>query len=224
MFNTKGQKQEERVLNWISEPGVTLVQFNKFTTAKPFPSGWVSVKMDIETPKVDAPGFKPQQDARIGGKTATVDFGLFHPENKNESVDNLVKDFGTIATKILGESSDENGDGGTAARDAFDADTAGATTIQEFLEACNEHLTGEMVWLALGGREYKGLDGSLKVALKRRRYGFVASEAEGEGHLDAHDPENKYHFERLAPVTPENQLTAPGIDVPADAGDGDAPF
>ncbi len=97
----------------------------------------------------------------------------------DESYNNFLTDIGIIADKI----------GIRAQVDAIKAEN-----FDDYINQLNKYITGKYLWLVVTGEEYPKQDGTTGVVLHFRRYGFVASQAEGKDHLKPFDKGNKWDF------------------------------
>lgn len=98
---------------------------------------------------------------------------------KSDGYQDFLIDIGIIADKL----------GIRSKIDAIKADN-----FEDFISQLNQNITGKFLWFVLACEEYPKQNGTIGYALKFRKFGFVASEAEGAGHLNAFDRGNKWDY------------------------------
>lgn len=222
MFGTKGRKEKPRGLSSYMGYGIKNLKFNRFVI-KEAGTGAKRIQAEVETVAIEDENFNPDKTATAGGQVGRVFFTIWLNDTKSyyeAAIEELQDQVAVLATKILGVTDDEEtGQVATAARAKFDND-ADVSTLEEFVAAMNDHLCGEYVWMACKAEEYQKEDGSISYTLHRRRFGWIASDAEGEGHLDAFDKESVHDYKPFVAPDPEPELaTADGS-----ADDQDVPF
>lgn len=211
MFGTKGIKDNgsNRGTSPYLGYGINLVKFNKFSVVESSQKTSKRIQCQVESMPVEEEGFKPDAEATDGGQIGRVNFTIWLNPSKpyyEGAIKELNESVATLATKILGQTADEEaGTEATPARAKFDKDT-NVESLEEFVEAMNDHLTGEYVWFAMTGEEYGKSDGSIGVIMNRRRWGFVASQEEGEDHLKPFDKSNPNDYKVYIAPSPEPKL------------------
>lgn len=195
MFGTKDVSTDSGTSQYLGY-GIHQVKINKFEIKTASTSGAKSVLVNVETPTVEENGFKAHEDATRGGKIGRVQFSIYMNPNKpsySDVVNSLNVDMATVAEKV-------------GVREAFDK--IEASSLEEFIAEANKLLTGRDFILAIAAEEYPGKDDNgnfkLRYALKKRRFGFAASLAEGVDHLKPFDKDNQYDYKKLEETPDEN--------------------
>lgn len=152
-------------------------------------TGTPRVVFNMETEPIEEEGFEPDEEATVGGQVGRVrTIYMKHDNQLQEFNSNIAQ----IANKLGVRS---------------ETDKIAADSLEEYVEALNDVITDKYAWFGIKGEQYYKNDGKPGVALLFRRYGFVASETEGEDALEAHDDSNEYHFKKAEPPQTEDVVT-----------------
>jgi len=181
-FSTKGVDTKERGVSQYLTYGVQMAALTGFTL-KESKSGKKMVVLNLEGPKVTDKGFEPHADAKLGGKVGRVQFTIFIDETNAEKVSEVITNIGMIADKL-------------GVREKVDA--IEANNLEGYFNKIMPIMRGKYAWWAVTGEEYEKDGGKIGISLGLRRFGFVASMEEGEGHLRAFDKKNVYDYKPIA--------------------------
>lgn len=143
---------------------------------------------NMEGDPVTTEGFQGEEGAK--GQIGRVRTYYMKDDN---GFNNFLTDIGIIADKI-------------GNRDVVN--TIKADNFEEYIEQLNKRITEHYLWFVITGEEYLKQDGTIGVTLHFRRYGFVASNTEGPGHLKPYDKSNKYDYKPYV----DNRTTVTGKD------------
>lgn len=170
------------------------------------------VTFNMEGPEVSSAGFEPDPASKRGGKVGRVEFASFI--NDDVAGDQGLADFlgkiSILATKL----------------NLLDAVNAiKASTVEEYVELLVPIIRGKFAWWAITGREYVNrTTGKVGITLGVRRYGFIASEAEGEKHLRPFDKANKFDFKVDAVPSPDPVSKGSGSEDTPSPKEDDLPW
>lgn len=182
-FNTRGVDTTERgSISQFIGPGVQIMMITGLDV-KEASTGKKQFSFNLETSKIEEPGFEPHEDSKVGGKIGRVGFTIYMDDTNDSQVEELIKNVGIIADKLN-------------VRDKVDA--VEATSSENYLKAVLPLLRGKSAWWAITGEEYLNKENKVRVSLGLRRYGFIASIEEGESHLRPYDKDNQYDYKRIA--------------------------
>lgn len=205
-FSTKGVNTEEkRGVSQFLSYGLNMAALTGFE-ARGSRTGKKMINLNFEGPKITEEGFQAHQDAKMGGKIGRVQFTIYVDENNADQVKEIVTRVGIIADKL-------------GVREKVDA--VEAADLESYFKAVLPILRGKYAWWAITAEEYVNAEQKVRYNLGLRRFGFIASMEEGEGHLNPFDKSNPYDYKAVAapskdpdvdPVTeafgpePENEL------------------
>lgn len=196
MFGTDGVKAE---VEFKTSPylryGIQNVKINSFDV-KAAVTGATQIIANVEgRPVVDDDSFEADKASTAGGKVGRVAFTIYmNPEKPSYQglIDTFNTDIATLAEK-LGKRDASN-------PDAFNASVK-AATIEEYATKLTNVLGGQFFWLGIKGEEYTKADAQPGdkpgVTLVKRRFSWVASEDEGEGHLKPFDKSSQYDYKTV---------------------------
>lgn len=225
MFGTKGRK--EKVHSGVSPYltyGVNLVKINRINILTAL-SGAKRIQLEVEGQAPEVEGFTADASATAGGQVGRASMTIWLNDTKEyyvKAIEEFQDDVAILATKLLGETDDvEAGTVATPARAKFDDDAA-VDNIEDFVEAMQDHLTGEYFWMVMTGEEYEKSDGTIGVVLNKRRWGWCATEAEGENHVKPFNKEDKNDYKVW--VKPDVEPELDDTDDGTDGGTDDLPF
>jgi len=177
MYSTKGidTSKKGKLSKYITCGGPQLLKINsmEIETAG---TGSQRIVFFMETPPVDDDNFEGEGGAK--GQIGKVRTFYMKPENQNQS-EEFLTNMGIIADKL----------GVRVQVDSIKADD-----LTDYVAQLALFITGKYLWFAIKGEEYPKQDNTLGLALQFRRYGFVASEAEGKDHVKPFDKTNKYDY------------------------------
>lgn len=182
-FSTKGVNTEEkRGISQFLTYGVQMAMITGLDV-KTAQSGRKMFSLHMESPKVTDQGFEPHADAKQGGKIGKVQFTIYMDDKDAASAEELIKNIGIIADKL----------GVREKVDAIEANDA-----ENYLKAVLPILRGKFAWWAITAEEYFNKEDKVRYNLGLRRFGFIASMEEGEGHLKPFDKNDKYDYKPVA--------------------------
>lgn len=174
-FTTSGIKTESKskLSKFLTYGGPQNLKINKIEveTAQ---TGSKRAVFFMEGKPVETPGWQGEEGA--AGQIGRVRTMYM---KSDDAYNNFLTDIGIIADKI----------GNRAQVDAIKANN-----FDDYIQQLNKYITGKYLWFIVTGEEYPKQDGTTGVVLHFRKYGFVASEAEGSGHLKPFDKTNKWDF------------------------------
>lgn len=184
------------------KPGVQELVITGFDV-KSASTGSQQVIFNVEGP-CSKPGFKPHDEAKLGGRIGKIQFTSYMKLGSQAEQD-FQKDIQILADKL-------------GVKEAVVKVTA--NSLKEYVEAVFNIIKHKAAIWAVTGEEYPREGKSPGVRLGRRRFGFVASMAEGINHLKPFDKTNPYDYKKLVEASAE-PVSAVGLS--ADSSQ-DLPF
>ena len=156
--------------------------------------GIKTVYLRLESPEVKTAGFEPATESKRGGKVGRIEFAgyIIEADKDDKGMADFLGKVAIMATKL-------------GVLDAVN--TIQASTVEDYVDKLIPIVRGKFAYWAITGREYlkKGTD-KIGITLGIRRYGFIASEAEGREHLRPFDKTNKYDYKSEAMPSRDPQV------------------
>lgn len=204
-FNTKGAKVDDgvKVGKYLSY-GVQMAAIMGYELKKSSRSDKQQVILLMESPKVEASGFEPDEKAKIGGKVGRVQMTIYFSKDDKSQVDDFISAIATIAKKL----------GVTEKVDAIES-----VDLESYMDKLLPIIRGKMAWWGITATEYLKADKSVGYTLGLRRYGFVASLEEMQvnpQHLRPFDKTSSYDYKAIAVPSqdPDFNQQAPEDELP----------
>lgn len=182
-FSTKGVEAKERsFVSKYFQHGIQRLMVTDIDVTDKFNGESKNISFTMETPKIEEKGFEPNDYSKQGGQTNWVQATYPVKLADEASVTEFMEKIALIATKL-------------GVKDALDA--IEAPTLEAYMAAVLPIIKGKFAWWAITAREYIAADGKVRTSLNLRRYGFIASDADGESRLKPFDMNNKYDYQAL---------------------------